>query len=74
MKKTALFLGLATMLFATPVFAAVKPAAHVAAKPAAMCMVKGKEVACHHHVMHKAHHGRHHAIRHHTIKNVAKKY
>ena len=68
MKKTALFLGLATMLFATPVFAAAKPAAHMAAKPAAMCMVKGKKVHCHHHVVHKKHH-----VKHHAVKTVAKK-
>jgi hypothetical protein len=53
MKKTALFLGLAAMMFATPVFAAAKPAGHMAAKPAAMCMVHGKKVHCKHHVMHK---------------------
>jgi hypothetical protein len=68
MKKTALFLGLATMIFATPVFAAVKPAAQVAAKPAAMCMVKGKKAACPHQVMHQTHH-----VKHQTMKTVAKK-
>jgi hypothetical protein len=69
MKKTALFLGLAAMLFATPVFAAAKPAAHMAAKHATMCMVKGKKVHCKHHVMH---HPKHHAV-HHAAKKVAKK-
>jgi hypothetical protein len=53
MKKTALFLGLAAMMFATPVFAAAKPMGHMAAKPAAMCMVHGKKVHCKHQVMHK---------------------
>jgi hypothetical protein len=53
MKKTALFLGLAAMMFATPVFAAAKPMVHMAAKHAAMCTVNGKKAPCKHHVMHQ---------------------
>ena len=46
MKKTVLFLGLASLIYATPVFAASKPMTHMMSKPAAMCMLHGKKVHC----------------------------
>ena len=56
MKKTILFLGLATMALATPVFAAAKVGTPAVAKHTeAMCMVHGKKAPCAHHVMHKTH-------------------
>jgi hypothetical protein len=56
MKKTILFLGLATMVLATPVFAAAKVGTPAIAKHyEAMCILHGKKVHCAHHVMHKAH-------------------
>lgn len=46
MKKTVLFLGLASLIYATPVFAASKPMTHMMSKPVAMCMVHGKKIHC----------------------------
>jgi hypothetical protein len=56
MKKTILFLGLATMVLATPVLAAAKVGTPAVVKHAEiMCTLKGKKVPCAHHVMHKTH-------------------
>jgi hypothetical protein len=49
MKKTVLFLGLATLVYATPAYAAYrstthKPIMHTMAGPGAKCMVHGKKV------------------------------
>ena len=57
MKKTILFLGLATMICATPVFAATstKMAKPVVATHATSCMLHGKKVACAKHASVKTH-------------------
>ncbi len=66
MKKTILFLGLAAMISATPVFAATHSGKPVMIKhAAAMCMVKGKKVAC-------VHHAKRHVIHHVKSTAVAK--
>ena len=53
LKKTALFLGLASVIYATSVFATNKSMTHtsksmtpIVSKPVAMCMVHGKKVHC----------------------------
>ncbi len=56
MKKTILFLGIAAMISATPVFAATKVGAPAMAKHSqTMCVIHGKKGPCTHHVMHKSH-------------------
>lgn len=72
MKKTLLFLGVASMLAVTPAFAATTHKMPVPAKhAAAMCTIHGKKQACPKHVSHKV------VKKHHTlalIKKPAKSY